>query len=149
MYLKKEREEICEAYFQRLAELVLENPDLKEERTKQLLEDPSFKVFSQFFEDSRFVAVPLIITALSSMLQIFSEDVPIIKNLETVFLAKMNSGNVMLVSLQKMADLHENHQETGLRKLIYQVKLSHIVQKCIFEDFRSGKIQTSLLSYRS
>ena len=27
--------------------------------------------------------------------------------------------------------------------------MSHVTRKCVFEDFRPGKIQTSLLSYRS
>ena len=42
-----------------------------------------------------------------------------------------------------------NNIETRMQDSIYMYHMSHITRKYVFRDFRPGKIQTSLLSYRS
>lgn len=114
---------IMKAYFQRLSELVLQNPDLKDEKAEQLLNDPSFQKMADTIEE-RFKALNwrYLTLALSCLLEITSTDVPIIKFIETGLL-KLLKETSNLDMIKEIAVIHENHQETGLRKLVYQVNM--------------------------
>lgn len=115
-FVRKHTFPYAEAFFQRITELVLENPDLKEERTQELMEDPSFKEIIEFIGNkghSRLLSM-----LMSCVLTLTTEDLPLIHDIENKVVLKIKKRQQPF--LQEIVDIYEHHQETSLRQLIYK-----------------------------
>ena len=122
--IRKHTFQFAEAFFQRITELVLENPDLKEERTQELLDNPLFKDIIEFIGNdghSRLLSM-----LMPSVLKLTTEDLPLIHNVENRIVLKIKRRHQPF--LQAVVDIYEHHQETSLRQLIYKVNRKDLVR---------------------
>ena len=113
-----------EAFFQRITELVSENPDLKEQRTRELLADPAFQEIIDLVEENR--ASPLLVSLLSCLFNLTTEELPQMIDIEKKILTKLQSyfnlPRRKRIFLKAILDFYEHHQETELRQEIYKVR---------------------------
>lgn len=106
------------ACFQRLAELVTEDNELKDKKAMELFHEPLFQKMSDFIEN-RLVDLnsDYLCSVLGSLLQMTIEDIWLIKRIEATLLERVED-RLTIQQAKQLVEIHKDHQETELRQSV-------------------------------